>query len=182
MFSWPYSVTFWEKKWVRSRNYGCLVTWFYYKKIPKPGNKTATVSWPDPYCLNSFHTWHLPLRDESPEPYSFSCSSRRFWTPGGQIFARKRVSRIYLTPWPSSGQHNAGFFRWSCSIHNDCKTWIFVEYFWIRWVVIGAGRGAFVLIVTQGLWEFWSIEIDCSHFHFWHDGTCNKLTRKKSFV
>ena len=29
--------------WVRSRNCGCLVTWFCYQLIAKPGNKTATV-------------------------------------------------------------------------------------------------------------------------------------------
>ena len=34
--------------WVRSQNYVCLVTWFCYQLIAKPGNKTATVSWPDP--------------------------------------------------------------------------------------------------------------------------------------
>ena len=33
--------------WVRSRNRGCLVAWFCYQLIVKPGNKTATVSWPD---------------------------------------------------------------------------------------------------------------------------------------
>ena len=35
--------------WVRSRNCGCLVTWFCYQLIAKPGNKTAAVSWPDLY-------------------------------------------------------------------------------------------------------------------------------------
>ena len=35
--------------WVRSQNCGCLVTWFCYQLIAKPGNKTATVSWSDPY-------------------------------------------------------------------------------------------------------------------------------------
>ena len=35
--------------WVRSRNCGCLVTWFCYQLIAKLGNKTAAVSWPDPY-------------------------------------------------------------------------------------------------------------------------------------
>ena len=35
--------------WVRSRTSGCLVTWFCYQLIAKPGNKTAAVSWPDPY-------------------------------------------------------------------------------------------------------------------------------------
>ena len=35
--------------WVSSRNCGCLVTWFCYQLIAKPGNKTATVPWSDPY-------------------------------------------------------------------------------------------------------------------------------------
>ena len=35
--------------WVRSRRCGCLVTWFCYQMIAKPGNKTATPLWPDPY-------------------------------------------------------------------------------------------------------------------------------------
>ena len=35
--------------WVRSRNCGCVVTWSCYQLIARPGNKTATVSWPDPY-------------------------------------------------------------------------------------------------------------------------------------
>ena len=37
--------------WVRSRNCGCLVTWFCYQLLAKPGNKTAAVLWPDPYDL-----------------------------------------------------------------------------------------------------------------------------------
>ena len=39
------------KLWVRSRNSSCLVTWFCYQLIAKPGNKTATVSWPDPIYI-----------------------------------------------------------------------------------------------------------------------------------
>ena len=35
--------------WVRSRKCGCLVTWFCYQLIAKSDNKTAAVSWPDPY-------------------------------------------------------------------------------------------------------------------------------------
>ena len=37
--------------WVRSRNCGCLVTWFCYQMIAKPGNKTAAVPGPDPYNI-----------------------------------------------------------------------------------------------------------------------------------
>ena len=39
--------------WVRSRNCGCLATWFCYQLIAKPGNKTAAVPWPDPYVIAS---------------------------------------------------------------------------------------------------------------------------------
>ena len=35
--------------WVRSRRCICLVTWFCYHLIAKLGNKTASLSWPDPY-------------------------------------------------------------------------------------------------------------------------------------
>ena len=52
-----YSATF---IWVRLRNCGCLVTWFCYQLIAKPGNKTATVLWPDSYwdweSLNKKHS------------------------------------------------------------------------------------------------------------------------------
>ena len=38
--------------WVRSRRCDCLVTWFCYQMIAKPGNKKAAPSWPDPYtCI-----------------------------------------------------------------------------------------------------------------------------------
>ena len=53
--------------WVRSWNCGCLVTWFCYQLIAKPGNKTATVSWPDPYT--SYIIEHTP----TPSPTSRSC-------------------------------------------------------------------------------------------------------------
>ena len=36
--------------WVSSRRCGCVVTWFCYQLIAKPGNKTAVPSWPNPYC------------------------------------------------------------------------------------------------------------------------------------
>ena len=29
--------------WIKSRKCGCLVTWFCYELIAKPGNKTATI-------------------------------------------------------------------------------------------------------------------------------------------
>ena len=34
--------------WVMSRRWVCLVTWFCYQMVAKPGNKTGPPSWPDP--------------------------------------------------------------------------------------------------------------------------------------
>ena len=45
--------------WVKSRNCSCLVTWFCYQLIAKPGNKTTAVRWPDPYVFT--HTGSLFL-------------------------------------------------------------------------------------------------------------------------
>ena len=57
--TWTVQITRWANVdpglfciWVRSRNCGCLDTWFCYQLIAKPGNKTATVSWPDPYIID----------------------------------------------------------------------------------------------------------------------------------
>ena len=48
--------------WVRSRNCGCLVTWFCYQLIAKPGNKTATVPCPDPYYVTGInHSSPCPM-------------------------------------------------------------------------------------------------------------------------
>ena len=35
----------------------CLVTWFCYQMIAKPGNKTAALSWPNPYMIQSYYQW-----------------------------------------------------------------------------------------------------------------------------
>ena len=45
---YPKIYFFFQNRWVRSWNCGCLVTWFCCQLIAKPGNKTATVSWPYP--------------------------------------------------------------------------------------------------------------------------------------
>ena len=45
--------------WVRSRNCGCLVTWFCYQLIAKPGNKTATVLLPHPYMNIQCHHYSM---------------------------------------------------------------------------------------------------------------------------
>ena len=39
--------------WFKSRRCGCLVTWFCYQMIAKPGYQTAAPSWPDPYVYTN---------------------------------------------------------------------------------------------------------------------------------
>ena len=43
--------------WVRSRRCSCLVTWFCYQLIAKPGNKTAAVLWLDPFIPPTRWNW-----------------------------------------------------------------------------------------------------------------------------
>ena len=43
----------------RSRNCGCLITWFCYQLIAKPGNKTVPVPWLDPYSHVDSSVKHL---------------------------------------------------------------------------------------------------------------------------
>ena len=41
-------------RWVKSQRCGCLVTWFCYQLIAKPGNKTAAPLWFDPDLFNLY--------------------------------------------------------------------------------------------------------------------------------
>ena len=54
-----------------SRNCGCLVTWFCYQLIAKPGNKTATVSWPDTYLTEQA----LDVQHDKYNSYGFIVST-----------------------------------------------------------------------------------------------------------
>ena len=46
----PYRVTTTKQICVGSWRWSCLVNWFCYQLIAKPGNKTAAPPWPDPQC------------------------------------------------------------------------------------------------------------------------------------
>ena len=58
--------------WIRSRNCGFFVTWPCYLLIAKPGNKTATVMWPDPYS-------------------DFKCNNKRWFLTNEPIVERNIV-------------------------------------------------------------------------------------------
>ena len=67
--------------WVRSRNCGCLVTWFCYQLIAIPGNKTAEFSWPDPYIFQITTTtpsWFMHGNISGHTRMREYCSSNRY--------------------------------------------------------------------------------------------------------
>ena len=85
--------------WVRSQNCGRLVTWFCYQLIAKPGKKTATVSWPDPYAM-----WaqlidamiKTQLRFNLLWGYLISYMRNRFWKTGNFTIPYQLFQKIPL--------------------------------------------------------------------------------------
>ena len=71
-----YTIMNWGTIWVRSWRCSCLVTWFCYQLIAKPGNKTAAPLWPDPYWFFFFKrdvctvdiTWTCLLKQSLDQP------------------------------------------------------------------------------------------------------------------
>ena len=74
--------------WVRSRRCGCLVTWFCYHLIAKPGNKTAAPSWPDPYV-------HVFLIVTLSGFYSYS-SALLYWHWGNHVTYHSQIWHMSL--------------------------------------------------------------------------------------
>ena len=162
---------------------GALVLWTscYFSMFllstlwwPNIWPKTSFLGLFEKHIFNLFHPWHVTLWDECLEPYSCSRSCRQFWPSGGHIFAWKGVSKIFLPRGPPVG-----------NTMPDClEGWVvpqWLQYMDLCWIFLdkmasNQSRGAFspcmgrahavVLILTQGLWQFRSIEIECSHYHF----------------
>ena len=65
--------------WVRSGNCGCLVTWFCYRSIAKPGNKTVAVPWPHPYILLSTNDKYAQLAHVGQNKFWNMVRFRRIW-------------------------------------------------------------------------------------------------------
>ena len=76
--------------WVRLRNCGCLVTWFCYHLIAKPGNKTAEVSWPDPYTLHWRHNERNGVSNHQPH----DCSRNRLFRRRSKKTSKLRVTDL----------------------------------------------------------------------------------------
>ena len=102
---------------VRSWNSGCLVTWFCYQLIAKPGNKTATVPWPDPTkcvsyqwgMLSSSYCWNY-------YPGTLGLYSPSGWTSNRKISwsleATRFRCRLLQSFWKLTGTSAAALPRW----------------------------------------------------------------------
>ena len=84
------SGTFWEKKTIGSIHFifGPMVAKYLAE------NGVSRTFWKKLWP-NSFHTWNLPIRGESLDPYIFSCSWPHFRSSGGQIFGRLQNINLY---------------------------------------------------------------------------------------
>ena len=77
-----------RRMWVRSRNCGCLVTWFCYQLIAKPGNKTAPVPWLDPCNDTNKDSAVYDQTFLSPDEVDDEWLSK-VWRQSDEVFARK---------------------------------------------------------------------------------------------
>ena len=163
--------------WVRSRNCGCLVTWFCYQLIAKPGNKTAKVPWPDPYLDSPTHHHH--------NMYCLIGSRKMYSTIPEICFVG--VGKFH--PYPSRLQHWPFLQSWNCPRANEATiknmgkymTWhestMVYRYNRIKWGIQYIPRNMHtVLLCFALLWlcnEFtWSIYPYSSGLLCWH--WCNR--------
>ena len=120
-FQWNFNVN--TNIWVRSRRCACLVTWFCYQVIAKPGNKTAAPSiWPDPdqYFLSRRQAISQNLNQWSPSSPAHWCVTRPQWLN----FDESHVEiSLLATPWfPDFRQASKGVIRpslYPCTIINS---------------------------------------------------------------
>ena len=81
----------------RSTEGGMGVYWIHPDVCPSVGPSVDMVSrtfWKN-YCLNSFHTWHLPSWGESLDPYTFYVPSLIFGPLVAKYLAKNEVSGTF---------------------------------------------------------------------------------------
>ena len=95
--SWYIKRNLLEYIWVKSRNCGCLVTWFCYQLIAKPGNKTAAVPWPDPYVYNATSSFTVSHKKPT-DIYCYLSSSKSYliWCTAHTLLLRDTSQHLGL--------------------------------------------------------------------------------------
>ena len=120
--------------WVRSRNCGCLVTWFCYQLIAKPGNKTATVPWPDPYGIG---TWRVTSKSSTQwgvkihiahRPWASKNASQACWFWVLVLI----IYNLYCKMQKYWSQASENFLM--CPALGAVKTWPKITWYWMQWL------------------------------------------------
>ena len=83
--------------WVWSLSCSCLVTWFCYQMITKPGNKTAAPLWPNPYgSIFQFYILY-DFMELFPLPTAGSLSSVRTSRSSRPVWNWNKISTNFKT-------------------------------------------------------------------------------------
>ena len=117
---------YWKKIciWVRSWNCGCLVAWFCYQLIAKPGNKTTAVAWPD--------LTHLMIRQH--------CLRRLMKSPRMSLYFRSELTDPW---WCNKTSHN--FINNSSGFIHE----VHLKMFSAKWGSFCSGFNAVILVVLN---------------------------------
>ena len=84
---------------VRSRRWACLVTWFCYHLIVKPGNKTDAPSWPAPYSFQQYHGSHTIAPGPLNQSWAIMITKPHESISGYDINAKTRHNKLVCIFW-----------------------------------------------------------------------------------
>ena len=128
----PHQILTYKCTWVKSWNCGCLVTWFCYQLIAKPGNKTAAPSWPHPHVHTDVLSFSNEVlqRSDGLEEISFLN-----WRLSLILFLTWIVIFLVLIKGVSSlgkvwGVMSSIFFTQTSSLHDDVIKWKHFPRYW----------------------------------------------------
>ena len=161
-----------------------VVTWFSYQLIAKPGNKTATVSWPDPYdfykyCLLCFD-WLVLLKSNRhlgpiPETIRSRSAQIRSCDPDRPIAFHKRRSRSAHQIEKIRNQtvycqmnHDINHSLGNLELNLHGRDWMKNVRLMISIhdVTVGGVATSFMSVDTRASWP-----VQCTHTVFAHDTT-----------
>ena len=141
--------------WVRTQNCDCLVPWFCYQLIAKPGNKTAAVSWPDPYLQP--YTFKIDATYTSPW-----CNETRVitvvWFKPPCFF---RIESILLHHKNGLLSHEGFLWDHFCSFYRDkfflCIVTLTLSFSYIEGIL---PKGPYLPCVSMAGRTFWQDTLD----------------------
>ena len=110
--------------WIRSWRCSCLVTWFCYQLIAKPGNKTVAPPWPDPFIeIDPGGQW-VPAIPPISHPSSHSLTPPSpCQIQFSQLSSPPQFHHLPRAPGPRLGQSSPHHRSWSPSPHK-LATWL----------------------------------------------------------